>query len=70
MSDGYYLSKLTFIKLNADSDTGFYVCLVLNNAGFNYREIFLSVSDSLVTTGKKVLMFFTNIIYLNIFLTK
>jgi len=49
MADGYFLSKLIFSDLDAENDTGFYVCLVLNNAGLVYREVYMDVSNSAPT---------------------
>ena len=44
MSDGFYLSKWLTNAASEDNDSGMYVCLALNNAGYNYRQVYLNVT--------------------------
>jgi len=44
MSDGFYLSKWLTNAVSEDGDSGMYVCLALNNAGYNYRQVYLNVT--------------------------
>nr|CAH0109858.1 unnamed protein product [Daphnia galeata] len=44
--DGYYASILLLSKKSQESDSGYYVCLALNNAGFNYRQVYFNVTNS------------------------
>jgi hypothetical protein len=51
MVDGYYLSKLTFAQVNAETDAGVYVCVVFNDSGFTHRVVNLTVFDSPAKSG-------------------
>ena len=48
MSDGYYVSKLQFVLANFELHAGNYICLALNNAGYNYRQVYLNVTNQSV----------------------
>ncbi|KAK4026366.1 hypothetical protein OUZ56_015369 [Daphnia magna] len=48
-SDGYYASILLLSKKSQEVDSGYYVCLALNNAGFNFRQVYFNVTNSYVT---------------------
>ncbi|XP_046642815.1 fibroblast growth factor receptor-like 1 [Daphnia pulicaria] len=44
--DGYYSSILLLSKKSQEVDSGIYVCLALNNAGFNYRQVYFNVTNN------------------------
>ena len=44
-ADSYYVSILLLSKKSQESDAGYYVCLALNNAGYNYRQVYLNVTN-------------------------
>lgn len=49
-ADGFYTSILILSKQSQESDSGYYVCLALNNAGFNFRQVYFNVTPSYYTS--------------------
>lgn len=51
--DGYHASVLLLSKKVQEADAGYYVCLALNNAGYNYRQVYLNVTTASGSHSKK-----------------
>ena len=49
-NDGYFSSMLLLSKKSQEADGGYYVCLALNNAGFNFRQAYLNVTNTYLSS--------------------
>lgn len=50
-----YLSKL-FLQTTSTLDSGFYICLAINDAGYTYKEAYLNVQPLIRAPGERVEM--------------